>query len=215
MAIIDLNKKRETSGGYLRLCGNKEIANLGTAMHAAVISVGTQTSQKLELSYTGELPIFSGEKVNTPTKTLEVLRQNPNGVIIFNGYVKGKNGKKQEVDLIIFYTDILYISEIKDGNALDTKKSPAEIDGIENAMNFYKSKNYNTSGSLVLMHMENNNHSIKDMRAKKYVISGQDMCKKFSFDFSKFSNFQKKESSSNEKIILDEMFKILTNSGRL
>lgn len=51
MAIITLSSQRKSSGSYKRLIGNKRVADLATAIHAASISTGTQVSQKLIKSF--------------------------------------------------------------------------------------------------------------------------------------------------------------------
>lgn len=215
MAIINLNKKRKSSGGYDRLIGDSNISNLVTSIHSASISTGTQVSERLEWSYEGDLPIFSGKDVNTPNKTLKVIENNPKGVIIFNGYVKGKGGKKQEIDVIVYDGNVCYLGEIKDGNSLDTKKSSAEINGIISAINYMDSKGYNSNGNLILMHIENNQHSIKDDRAMNYIQSGEDFCIQHSFSFDKFNGFQVNQAPINKKIVLDEFERILREHGRL
>lgn len=215
MAIINLNKKRNSSGGYDRLIGDDNISNLMTSIHSASISNGTQVGKTLEWSYKGNLPIFSGKDVNTPNKTLNVIENNPKGVIIFNGFIKGNNGKKQEVDVIVYDGDVCYLGEIKEGNSLDTKKSSAEIDGIISTVDYMNSKGYDSNGSLILMHLENNQHSIKDDRAINYIQSGKDFCEQHSFSFGKFKDFQVNQSPINKKIVLDEMERILREEGRL
>jgi len=215
MAIIDLNKKRNTSGGYNRLMGNSDISNMVTSIHSASISTGTQVSKRLEWSYEGNLPIFSGKEVNTPNKTLKIIENNPRGLIIFNGYIKGKGGKKQEIDVMVYDGEVCHVGEIKDGNSLDTKKSPAEINGIESSVDYLKSKGYCVEGKLILMHMEDNQHSIKDDRAENYIQSGYDFCSQHSFSFDKFKDYQKNQESINEKIVLDEMLRILRKKGIL
>ena len=210
MAIVDINRERTTSGGYNRQTGNSDIANLITACHAALISNGTKVGEKLERSYLGNLPIYSGKDVNTPNKTLKVIKNNSTGVIILNGFIKDKNNKKQELDMLIYDGKTIYIYELKDGDNLDTKKSAAEIDNIEYAVNHLKLIGYNNiKGGLVLLHMRNSVHSIKDSRAEDYVKSGYDFCKKHSFDFDEFINIQKNEAPTNEKIVLDEMVRIV------
>jgi hypothetical protein len=215
MAIIELNKKRKSSGGYKRMIGNERIANLLTACQAAVISTGCQIAQKLIESYSGNLPIFFGKDVNSPSKTLKTLKLNPKGVIIFSGYIKDVNGKKQEVDVLIFDGEKIFLGEIKEGDNLDTKKSEIEINDIENAVKYFTSNEFKTTGALILMNMFNKYHSIKDSRANEYIISGQDFCEIFEFDFQKFLNIQKNETSFNKDRFLNEAIQILKEEGML
>ena len=131
MALITKNENRKSTGSYLRLTGNTKIAQLMTAVHAAAICTGNQVGLKLTISYEGNLPIFFGKDVNTAKKTLNKIKENPDGVIIFGGYISyfneiGKQ-KKQEVDVIIFVNGKVYCYEIKDGNSLDTKKSKSDL----------------------------------------------------------------------------------------
>lgn len=213
MPIINLNKKRNTSGSYSRIIGNEKISNLVTSIHSTAIRSGNEVAERLKLSYIGDLPIYDSENVNTPTKTLKILEKNKNGVIIFNGYINIKNNngknKKQEVDLIIFINNILYCFEIKEGENLDTKKSKAELDLVENFVSYFTKLNFNVISGLLLINMKNNQHSIKDSRAKSYIMSGEEFTKKFNFDFKMYKDIQKNEQPINEKIVIEEMRKIL------
>ena len=213
MPIINVKKKRKTSGSYLRIIGNEEVSNLITAIHSTAIRSGNEVVERLKLSYNGDLPIYDSENVNTPAKTLKVLEKNKNGVIIFNGYINiennnGKN-KKQEVDLIIFINNTLYCFEIKEGENLDTKKSKVELDLVESFINYFTKLNFNVISGLLLINMKNNQHSIKDIRANNYIMSGEEFTKKFNFDFKMYKNIQKNEQPINEKIVMEEMRKIL------
>ena len=207
MAIITINPNRKSSGSYYRLTGDKKIADLIIAIHAASISTGTQVTQKLIKSYFGKIPIFNGKNVNTPTKTLKVLLQNPSGVIIFNGFFN--NPKKQEVDVIVYEKGNLYCYEIKDGDSLDTKKSKSEIDIIECAKKYFNKHFENVIVGIVSIHMNNGIHQIKDIRADEYVISGLDFCQKFNFNFEIFCQLQTNEQPYNKEIVLNEMLSIL------
>ena len=215
MALITFDKKRPSSGGYSRLVGDKKLAELLTAIHAGLISTGTQVSLRLQKSYIGSLPIINGNDVNTPKKTLNVLKKHQNGCILFNCFVKRIDGDKQEIDVLIYDGIRVYVYEIKDGNSLDTKKSEKEIDGIEYAVNSFKNNNYETTGGLILMHMTDKNHSIKDERSEKYVISGKEFCKKFLFDFDRFNEFQKNEVDINKETVLNKMLEILKENGKV
>ena len=73
MPIINLNKKRNTSGSYSRIIGNEKISNLITSIHSTAIRSGNEVAERLKLSYIGDLPIYDSENVNTPTKTLKIL----------------------------------------------------------------------------------------------------------------------------------------------
>lgn len=215
MALINLNKKRKTSGSYYRIIGDDTISSIFTAVHAASISTGTQVSERLKLSYNGKLPIFDGSSVNSPTKTLKVIKNHPQGVIIFNGFIKNKKGKKQEIDVLIYDGVKINLYEIKDGDNLDTKKSMVEIDGIEYAIGYFNEIGFECFGGLVLMHMSNNHHSVKDLRSNNYVISGKNFCEDYSFDFESFKLFQENEVLINKEIVLNEFKKILEREGRL
>jgi hypothetical protein len=213
MALITKNKNRKSTGAYKRLVGNKQIADLMTAFHAAAICNGNQVSDKLIVSYEGELPIYKGKEVNTPNKTLKVIEKNPNGVIIFGGYIsyfdENIKEKKQEVDVIVFVGGIFYCYEIKDGDNLDTKKSKSEIDVIESFMKYFSEKGKKVEVGLISVNMENGKHQIKDKRINDYIISGLDFCDKFQFNFNKFLNLQIDEQPYNESFMIEEMENII------
>lgn len=210
MALITI-KSRKTTGGYFRLFGCEYISQLITAVQAACISTGTQVSKKLRISYEGNLPIYDGKDVNTPKKTLKVLSQNPNGVIILNGYIHNFRGKKTEVDLIIYHEGILYCYEIKEGDNLDTKKSTSEIDVIELAKSIFSQNFEKVEVGILSVYMKNGEHQIKEFRAAKYVVSGQHIFEKFGFNFSKFCQLQTNEQPENVRIFKQQVWKIMND----
>ena len=203
MAKIDYRKKRETSKGYSRLYENDVLGRFFTANHAATISNGMELRKKLINCYTGKLPIFYGDKVKNQKRTLDIINNTTDGCIIFSGYINDKNknknkNKKKEIDIIISKKNKLFIIEVKDGNALDTKKSETEIDGIEYSVQSITNLGYEDhEGKLVLMNMENYQHKIKDYRSSEYVMSGEDFCEKFQFDYKKFQECQKSDAPEN------------------
>lgn len=214
MGYININKKRASSGAFYRLFRDESIANLMSSTQACVISNGMGVSNKLIKSYNGKLPIFKGKEVNTTEKTLEVLKKNKTGCIIFGGFLYKKSGKKQEIDVIIYTKGKLFVCEIKDGNSLDTKKSTAEIDSIISAVEFLNKLGYSSCvGKLILMNLSSNGHSIKDDRASEFIMSGIKFCKKFLFDFNKFQDFQNNEAEQNKQIALNEFQTILELHG--
>jgi hypothetical protein len=213
MALITKNPNRKSSGAYERLIGNEKIAELITAIQAATISTGNQVGLKLKLSYEGDLPIFCGKDVNTAKKTLNKIKEYPNGVIIFGGYISYYNNlgkqKKQEVDVILFVDGKVYCYEIKDGNSLDTKKSKSEIDVIESFYKYFSEKNFEVEVGLISINMKNGEHQFKDDRINKYLISGFDFSKKFNFNFEKYLSLQEREQPLNEEFIIREFRLIL------
>lgn len=184
-----------------------------TAVHAAAICTGNQVGLMLTISYEGNLPIFSGNDVNTAKKTLNKIKENPNGVIIFGGYISYYNQigkqKKQEVDVILLVDGKIYCYEIKDGNSLDTKKSKSEIDVIESFKKYFTDKNYDVEVGLISINMKNGEHQIKDERIKDYLISGENFSNKFNFNFKKYLELQEKEQPLNEEFVINEMMIII------
>jgi hypothetical protein len=209
MALITKNPNRKSSGAYERLTGNKAIAELITSIQAATISTGNQVDIKLRLSYEGDLPIFYGKDVNTAKKTLDKIKEHPNGVIIFGGYISYYNNvgkqKKQEVDVILFVNGKVYCYEIKDGNSLDTKKSKSEIDVIESFYRFFSEKNFDVEVGLISINMKNGKHQFKDDRINDYLISGFDFSNKFNFNFKKYLSLQEREQPLNEEFTIEQM----------
>jgi hypothetical protein len=208
-------KKRKTTGSYERLFGVGKIGELITSIQSGVIRQGNEVAEILQKCYNGDLPIFFGKNANTPKKTLKILTDNPNGIIIFGAYIpkktKTKGGKQQqqEIDVIVFDGKTIYICELKNGNNLDTKKSTIEINGLENASNYFEELGFITNSSLVLIHMNNGVHEIKDVRASNYVMSGNEFCNKFNFDFAKFSSIEKDDQQHNRDFLKKEITTLL------
>jgi hypothetical protein len=217
MSEILFKKNVKSTGAYRRLFGDGEVAselsNIFTSVHSATIRNGNDTCEKLKHSYIGDLKIFSGKDVNTPKKTLKVLSENQNGVIIFNGFI-GMNGdlnskKKQEIDVIVCLNNGLYCFELKEGNNLDTKKSKIELDFLENCKKYFFEKNFKIFVGLVCMNMENQEHQIKDKRISKYLYSGKRFCDEFGFDYIKYCELYKNKQPNNVKIMIESLRNVI------
>jgi len=213
MAKIELNNKRKSTGSYQKLTGNKDIANFTTSFHAAAICSGNEVTAKLEKSYEGTLPIFSKKDTNSPEKTFDLIKNNPEGVIIFNGYVANQkdNGKikKIEVDLIVYVDNVVHCYEIKEGDNFDTKKSKSEIDNLIKISNSFKELNFEVEVGFVCMNLQNDNHSIKDNRINQYLLRGRFLCSKFNFNFDNFNQLSLNEQEENEHLCILEMERII------
>lgn len=131
MAKIRNSNPKNSSGGYERLLGNKELADIFTKAQSTVISNGTELENIItsRANNIEDLDEFM-ENVNS--------NQMNNGVFLCTKRVI-KNSRykleKHEPDFIIFSIQpegkVAYIIELKDGDTFDTKKSAGEKESLK------------------------------------------------------------------------------------
>lgn len=200
MEIINFEDKIVSSGNYFNLTGNIDLQRFMTTYHSEAIKSGNKVDKRLIKSYIGKLPIFIGEDVNSLDKILNLIKENPNGLIIFKGYILDSNkGKKIEIDFLVLKDNVIYCCELKEGNNFDTKKSKSEIDNLEKIEEIFKQHNFNVSLGFVCMNVKDEKHLIKDKRAKKYFINGFNFCEKFNFNYNEYNQLIIKPQLENEK----------------
>ena len=126
MAKIRNSNPKNSSGGYERLLGNKELADIFTKAQSTVISNGTELENIItsRANNIEDLNDFMN-KVNSG--------QMENGVFLCTKKVTKKSYYKlegHEPDFLIFSIKpegkVAYVIELKDGDTFDTKKSAGE-----------------------------------------------------------------------------------------
>ena len=132
MAKIRNSHPKNSSGGYERVLGNKELADIFTKVQSTVISNGTElekiiTSKAENIKDLNEFMADVNAGINT------------SGVYLCTKKVIKKskyNVKKHEPDFIIFEIKdkgkFAHIIELKDGDTFDTKKSDGERESLKN-----------------------------------------------------------------------------------
>lgn len=131
MAKIRNSNPKNSSGGYERLLGNKELADIFTKAQSTVISNGTEleniiTSRSNNID---DLDLFM-EKVNSGKMDY--------GVFLCTKKITKKSKYKfegHEPDFLIFSIQpvgkVAHVIELKDGDTFDTKKSAGEKESLK------------------------------------------------------------------------------------
>ena len=126
MAKIRNSNPKTSSGGYERLLGNKDMADIFTKAQSTVISNGTELEKIIteRANNIEDLDDFMS-KVNSG--------QMENGVFLCTKKITKKSAYKlegHEPDFLIFNISdngkVAHVIELKDGDAFDTKKSAGE-----------------------------------------------------------------------------------------
>lgn len=132
---IKNTKPGRTDGAYTRLLGNEQLGALISRVHAASISSGHELEElileKSDLFLVRtveemESILLNGEKFDKKTYLI------PKKIV-----KKSKFQSRHEPDYLILKkeTKTLYITELKDGDAFDTKKSAGEVESLRRFQN--------------------------------------------------------------------------------
>lgn len=123
---------------------------------------------------------------------------------LFTKYNMKISKQHLEPDIIIIHNKNIYITELKDGNNFDTKKSEGEGKQLRMIKELFENivtdlnLDYNVYAELVLWNIDNvNKASIKDKIAKSYSISGKTFSKKHGVDFEGINTIRMKDNIYN------------------
>lgn len=211
MAKISNACPKNSSGGYERLIGNKDMANIFTKTQSTVISNGT------------ELERIICEKSNLITNLEEFINQCEENNKENGSYLCPKKILKKstynlghEPDFIIFTIKnnkkSCLIVELKDGDTFDTKKSLAEKEMLQDCLNNlsceipfraeFKICSFNQTKK------ENIVNGFKNVFKINEVLTGKELCEILQINYSDILKLRQIDTTDNFKYIINEMFKI-------
>jgi len=212
MKIKDTKPGRK-DGAYTRLLGNEELGALISRVHSASISSGLEL-EKLILAKSDlflvqtaeemESLLLNGEKFDKKTYLI------PKKVV-----KKSKFKSEHEPDYLILKkaTKTLFITELKDGDSFDTKKSAGEAESLRKFKN-HISENvpYKT---LILVCCFNQTSKEKILQGFKQKIkpeeafTGQEFCKLIGIDYQAIIEERKvQDQKENIRFFCEELLKI-------
>ena len=212
MKIKDTKPGRK-DGAYTRLLGNEELGALISRVHATSISSGLEL-EKLILAKSDlflvqtaeemESLLLNGEKFDKKTYLI------PKKIV-----KKSKFKSEHEPDYLILKkaTKTLYITELKDGDAFDTKKSAGEAESLRKFKN-HISENvpYKT---LILVCSFNQTDKEKILQGFKNKIkpseafTGQEFCELIGIDYQAIIKERKtQDQKENIRFFCEELLKI-------
>src|SRR5437763_16927531 len=212
MKIKDTKPGRK-DGAYTRLLGNEQLGALSSLVHSASISSGLEwkklilAKSDLFLVQTAEEMeslLLNGEKFDKKTYLI------PKKVV-----KKSKFRSEHEPDYLILKkaTKTLYITELKDGDSFDTKKSAGEAESLRNFKN-HISENvpYKT---LILVCSFNQTDKEKILQGFKNKIksseafTGQEFCELIGIDYQAIIKERKtQDQKENINFFCEELLKI-------
>ena len=210
---IKNTKAGRKDGAYTRLLGNEQLGALISRVHAAFISSGHELESlileksNLFLVQTVEemeSVLLNGEKFDKKTYLI------PKKIV-----KKSKFKSKHEPDYLILKkeTKTLYITELKDGDAFDTKKSAGEVESLRKFQNdISENIPYKT---LILVCSFNQTDKEKIIQGFKNKIkpdeafTGKEFCELIGIDYQAIIDKRKeKDQKENIKFFCEELLKI-------
>lgn len=209
MKIKDQNPKT-SSGGYSRIFGDEKLGNLITKVQATSISNGTELERKI-LSQVNEIKNLDD--------FIDNLKNYPNGTYA----CKKTNIKKStlttpniEPDLCIFKKQenkhTCTIVEIKDGDMLDTKKSKAEKDNLENFSRDFGSKIPFATDYKICCFNQDDKEKIKiGLKGEfddNHIMTGKELCNELEINYDELVSERKNDAVENINYFVDELLKI-------
>lgn len=210
---IKYTKPGRKDGAYTRLLGNEELGALISRVHAASISSGVEL-EKLILAKSDLFLVQSVEEMENLLSNGEKFDKKtyliPKKVV-----KKSKFRSEHEPDYLILKkaTKTLYITELKDGDSFDTKKSAGEAESLRKFKN-HISENipYKT---LILVCCFNQTSKEKILQGFKNKIksseafTGQEFCELIGIDYQAIiQERENKDQPENIRFFCEELLKI-------
>lgn len=211
MAKIKDAKPKSTSGGYIRLVNNDQLAKIFIKAQSTVITNGTEL----------EKIITNKSKVITD---LEKFINDVNSNQITNGtylctkkVVKASKYKmyNHEPDFIVFVVKkekICKVIELKDGDSFDTKKSTSELETLKEFSNHIAIQIPFIVKFYICCFNQNDKHKIIDGFKKRFseeqVMTGKELCNLLGIDYNSIISSREKDALDNFNYIVEELSKI-------
>ena len=199
---IKNTKPGRKDGAYTRLLGNEQLGALISRVHAASISSGIELEalilEKSDLFLVKtaeemESLLTNGEKYDKKTYLIpkKVVKNSP------------KFKFKHEPDYLILKkeTKTLYITELKDGDAFDTKKSAGEVESLRRFQNEI-SENIPSDKEKIIQ-------GFKSKIKQDEAFTGKEFCELIGIDYQAIVDKRKEQDQKeNLKFFCEELLKI-------
>ena len=212
MAKIRNSNPKRSGGGYERLVGNSDMANIFTKAQSTVISNGT------------ELEKIISNKSQIINNLDNFIDDCDNGNVADGTYlcnkktVKASKYKldKHEPDFIAFTVNrtknICYVVELKDGDSFDTKKSAAEKEMLQLFVNHLAPKiPFRTKFFICCFNQPDNDKIVqgfKNVFNKDEVMTGKEFCNILGIDYDNIVEKRKDDTSDIFNYVVEKMFEI-------
>lgn len=212
MAKIEDSQPKTTAGGYERLVGDKDMAEIFTRAQSATIRNGS------------ELEKIISDRADTIGNLDDFLEACDNGVIIDGSYLCGKSTVKKssyklnghEPDFIAFVVDgakkLCYVVELKDGDNFDTKKSAAEREMLEIFVNHIAPKIQFATRFYICCFNQPDKEKIvtgfKRVFDEDEVMTGREFCDILEIDYDDIVRTRRRDTLENFDYVANRMFDI-------
>jgi len=210
---IKNTKPGRKDGGYTRVLGNEQLGALISRVHATSISSGheleglileksnlflVQTAEEMESI------LLNGKKFEKKTYLI------PKKVV-----KKSRFKSKHEPDYLILKkeTKTLYITELKDGDAFDTKKSAGEIESLRKFQNdISENIPYKTLILVCSFNQTDKEKIIQGFKSKikpSEAFTGKEFCELIGIEYQAIVDKRKsQDQKENLKFFCEELLKI-------
>lgn len=212
MKIKDTKPGRK-DGAYTRLLGNEELGALISRVHSASISSGVEL-EKLILEKSDlflvqtveemESLLSNGEKFSKKTYLIpkKIVKQS------------AKFKSEHEPDFLILKKEnkALYIVELKDGDAFDTKKSAGEVEALRRFKNHISENVPYKTPILVCCFNQTDKKKIiqgfKNQVKPAEAFTGKEFCELIGIDYQAIVKERIKDQKENLRFFSNELLKI-------
>lgn len=212
MAKIRNSNPKTSGGGYDRLVGDHQMADIFTKAQSTVITNGTEL-EKL-ISVNSFLIEDLDDFINRSDRNIV-----PEGVYLCTKKIikqSSFNLKGHEPDFIAFevlnYQKTCYVVELKDGDAFDTKKSLAEKEMLQLFVNHIAPKiPYKTKFFICCFNQLDKDKILigfKSVFTIDEILTGLEFCEILKIDYWSIVNMRKQDAKDNFEYVVEKMFEI-------
>ncbi len=212
MAKISERQTKDSTGGYERVFGNKELGDLITKVHATSIANGNELEKLINL-YVGNRKIENLDEFLLDDTM-------PEGVYLANKKsIKRSNvfkTKDSEPDFLVFSrmngTQTCHVIELKDGHVFDTKKAAAEYSNLKNFVQTNASKiPYAFLARVVGFNRDEKEDIVSGFKNKISIdeaMTGKEFCDLVEIDYTKIIEDRKSDQKENFEYFINEFLGI-------
>lgn len=210
MAKLSNAKVKETSGGYFRLFGVRELGSLMSKVHSTVISSGSELEHMIlgRVQQIDDLDTFLSKEIMPDGVFVATKKQIKScSTLSYGG---------SEPDLLIFRRrqgqQRCHVIELKDGHVFDTKKAKAESEAVHgfihhNAMNIP----YVVSGHFCAFNQDDPEiiwKGFKKRISREEAMTGREFCELLEINYEEILEARRHDQEENVKYFLDALLRI-------
>lgn len=212
MARIRNSNPKQSGGGYERLVGNADMANIFTRAQSTVISNGTELEKIISRASNDIMDLDS------------FIDACDSGSIADGSYLCTKKVVKEssyrleshEPDFIAFTVDkarnLCYVVELKDGDAFDTKKSHAEKEMLQTFVNHLAPKiPFRTKFYVCCFNQPDKEKIVSGFKNEftiDEVMTGREFCEILGIDYDEIVKMRMDDTADNFEYVVEKMFEI-------